>query len=65
MDLCLVVVVLPPEELTFIILKFQECYNTKELADHFKMTIDEIEEKERCILMSLKENPTIKKMILK
>ncbi len=51
---------LPPEDLTFIILKYQENYTDEDLANHFNLTINEIKEKEGEILALLKNNANIK-----
>lgn len=50
---------LSPEDLSFIILKYQENYNDDELAEYFHLSIDEIKEKEYSILTSLKDNSNV------
>lgn len=50
---------LEKEDLLFIMLKFQENYTDIELAEHFKLTIDEVKDKEFKILSLLKDNPSI------
>lgn len=47
------------EDLLFIVLKFQENYTDIELAEHFKIKIEEVREKEIKILSLLKDNPNI------
>ena len=51
---------LPHEDLSFIILKYQENYNDNELANYFNLTIEEIKQKEIEILSLLKNNDNIK-----
>lgn len=50
---------LPQEDLLFIMLKFQENYTDIELAGHFKLTIDEVKDKEIRILSLIKDNPNV------
>ncbi len=56
---------LPQEDMTFIILKFQENYTDTMLARYFKITIDEVKEREKKILFSLKDNVKDKIIIKK
>ena len=51
---------LPKEDLSFIMLKFQENYSDEELSDYFNLPLDEIKEKEVRILSLLKDNENIK-----
>ena len=44
----------------FIILKFQENYIDEELANYFKITIDEVSTREVRILSLIKNNENIK-----
>ena len=51
---------LSPEDLSLIILKYQENYSDDELVSHFDLTLDEIKQKEIEILSLLKNNDNIK-----
>lgn len=51
---------LSPIELSFIMLKYQENYSDNELADYFKLSLDEIKQKEIGILSSLRKNDNVK-----
>ena len=51
---------LPREDLTFIMLKYQENYSDEDLASYFNLTIDEINQKEINILSLLRNNDNIK-----
>lgn len=51
---------LPHDDLMFIILKFQENYSDEELANYFKITIDEVNTREVRILSLIKNNENIK-----
>lgn len=51
---------LSPEDLSFIMLKYQENYSNDELVSHFNLTLDEIEQKEIEILSLLKNNDNVK-----
>ena len=51
---------LSPEDLSLIMLKYQENYSDDELVSHFNLTIDEIEQKEIEILSLLKNNDNVK-----
>ena len=51
---------LSKEDLTFIMLKYQEGYSNEELASYFNLTIEEVKEKELEILSALKNNDNIK-----
>lgn len=53
---------LSQEDFLFVILKFQEDYTEYELANYFKITIDEVKEKEFRILSLLRKNPNILKL---
>ena len=57
-----VLATLSPEDLSLIMLKYQENYNDDDLANHFNLTIDEIRQKEIEILSLLKNNNKIKVM---
>lgn len=50
---------LSQENVLFIMLKFQENYTDNELAEYFKINIDEVKEKEVEILSLLKDNSNI------
>lgn len=50
---------LSQEDVSFVMLKFQENYTDDELADYFKINIDEVKEKEFKILSLLKSNPNV------
>ena len=51
---------LPREDLTFVMLKYQENYSDEDLASYFNLTIDEINQKEINILSLLRNNDNIK-----
>ena len=51
---------LSPEDLSLIMLKYQENYSDDELVSHFDLTLDEIKQKEIEILSLLKNNDNIK-----
>lgn len=51
---------LPPLDLSFIMLKFQENYSNEDLAFYFHLTIEEVEQKEEDILFLLKNNNNLK-----
>lgn len=51
---------LPPLDLSFIMLKFQENYSDEDLALYFHLTIEEVEQKEKNILSLLKSNNNLK-----
>ena len=53
---------LSQEDLSLIMLKYQEDYNDDELAEYFHLSIDEIKEKEYSILLMLKNSDSIKIM---
>lgn len=48
------------EDLSFIMLKYQENYSTSELETHFNLTNEELEAKEMKILSMLKNNDKVK-----
>ena len=48
------------EDLSLIMLKYQENYNDLELSEYFHLSIDEIKEKENAILSSLKDDSNVK-----
>ena len=51
---------LSEEDLSFIMLKYQENYSTSELETHFNLTNEELEAKEMKILSLLKNNDKVK-----
>ena len=53
---------LSSEDLSLIMLKYQENYNDEDLANHFNLTIDEINQKELQILSLLKNDDNIKSL---
>ncbi len=59
-DMMKVLSSLSQEDLSLIMLKYQENYNDDELAEYFHLSIDEIKEKEYSILLMLKNNDSIK-----
>ena len=61
-DMMKVLSTLSPEDLSLIMLKYQENYSVDELANHFNLTIDEIKQKEIEILSLLKNNDSVKVM---
>jgi len=54
---------LSQEDLTFVILKYQENYSDDDLAIYFNLTLDEIKDKELEILSLLRSNEKIKKLV--
>lgn len=60
LDMMRILLSLSLEDLTFIILKYQENYTNDELARYFSLTIDEIKQKEFEILLLLKNNDNVK-----
>jgi hypothetical protein len=59
-DMMKVLSSLSPEDLSFIMLKYQENYSDEELATNFNLTLDEIKQKEIEILSLLKNNDGVK-----
>lgn len=53
---------LSSDDLSLIMLKYQENYSDDDLANHFNLTIDEIKQKEIEILSLLKNNDNVKVM---
>lgn len=53
---------LTTEDLSFIMLKYQEDYTDEELGEYFKMDIEEIKQKEVRILSSLRNNPNVQNL---
>ena len=51
---------LSEEDLSFIMLKYQENYSTSELETHFNLTNEELEAKEMKILSMIKNNDKVK-----
>ncbi len=51
---------LSPEDLSLIMLKYQENYSDDELTSYFNLTLDEIKQKEMEILSLLKNNDNVK-----
>ena len=51
---------LSPENLSFIMLKYQENYDDEDLARYFNLTISNIKQKEEEILFLLKGNDDVK-----
>ncbi len=51
---------LPPMELSFIMLRYQENYSYEALADYFNLTVSEVKQKEIEILSSLRNNQKVK-----
>lgn len=50
---------LSQDDFSFIVLKFQEEYSDEELANYFKINIEEVKETEIRILSLLKDNPNV------
>ena len=44
------------EDLSFIMLKYQENYSDNELADYYNISLEEVKQKEKAILLFLKNN---------
>ena len=61
-DMMQVLSTLSSENLSLIILKYQEDYSDDDLANHFNLTIDEIRQKEIAIISLLKNNDSVKVM---
>lgn len=61
-DMMEVLSTLSPENLSLIMLKYQENYSDADLANYFNLTIDEIKQKEIEILYLLKNNDKVKVM---
>ena len=59
-DMMKVLSSLSPDDLSLIMLKYQENYSDDELVKHFNLTLDEIEQKEIEILSLLKNNDNVK-----
>ena len=53
---------LPADDLSFVMLKYQENYDDSELASYFNFTIDEIKQKDIEILSMLKNCSNVKEM---
>ena len=53
---------LPKDDLSLIMLKYQENYSDEELAYYLNLTVDEVRKKEIEILTLLKSNDSIKVM---
>ena len=54
---------LSSEDLSFVMLKYQENYSDEELAQYFKLTLDEVSKKENEIISLLKNNDNVKVLI--
>ena len=61
-DMMQVLSTLSSEDLSLVMLKYQENYSDDDLANHFNLTIDEINQKELEILSLLKNNDNIKSL---
>ncbi len=61
-DMMQVLSTLSSKDLSLIMLKYQENYSDDDLANHFNLTIDEINQKELEILSLLKNNDNVKVM---
>ena len=59
-DMMKVLSSLSPEDLSLIMLKYQENYNDEDLSSYFNLTLDEIKQKEIEILSLLKDNDNVK-----
>ena len=59
-DMMKVLSSLSPEDLSLIMLKYQENYNDEDLSNHFNLTLDEIKQKEIEILSLLKNDDGVK-----
>lgn len=62
-DMMKVLLSLSPDDLLFIILKFQENYSNDDLASYSNLTLEKIEQKELEILSLLKNNDNVKSLI--
>ena len=56
---------LPPDDLTLIMLKYQEDYTEEELSNYFNLTPEEIKEKEERVLSLLRNNKRVKQLRIK
>ncbi len=61
-DMMQVLSTLSSEDLSLVMLKYQENYSDDDLANHFNLTIDEINQKEIEILSLLKNNDNVKSL---
>lgn len=59
-DMMKVLLSLSPEDLSLIMLKYQENYSDEDLSNHFNLTLDEIKQKEIEILSLLKNDDGVK-----
>ncbi len=59
-DMMKVLSSLSPEDLSLIMLKYQENYSDEDLSNHFNLTLDEIKQKEIEILSLLKNDDDVK-----
>ena len=59
-DMMKVLSSLSPEDLSLIMLKYQENYSDEDLSNHFNLTLDEIKQKEIEILSLLKNDDGVK-----
>lgn len=59
-DMMKVLSSLSPEDLSLIMLKYQENYSDEDLSSYFNLTLDEIKQKENEILSLLKDNDNVK-----
>ena len=59
-DMMKVLSSLSPEDLSLIMLKYQENYSDEDLSSYFNLTLDEIKQKEIEILSLLKDNDNVK-----
>lgn len=59
-DMMKVLSSLSPEDLSLIMLKYQESYSDEDLSNHFNLTLDEIKQKEIEILSLLKNDDGVK-----
>ena len=51
---------LPEEDLSFIVLRFQENYDYEELSEYLNISVEEVKQKELDLLSRLKNNDSIK-----
>lgn len=53
---------LPQDDLTLIMLKYQEDYTEEELSKYFNLTTEEIKEKENRVLSLLRSSKRVKQL---
>jgi hypothetical protein len=62
-DMLQVLSTLSSSDLSFIMLKYQENYSDNDLAIHFNLTVEEVNQKDISILSLLKNNDNVKALL--